>query len=149
MNPTNPVVKLCADGMTAEAEGRGEDAKALFEQAWQQSADDFDACVAAHYVARHQTTADDELAWNLKALAHADSVADDRVQSFYPSLYLNLAHSLEKVGRTIEACKLYSTAAIKLEGQPDTPYTRLVRSGIVAGRQRACATVDASLEDRL
>jgi len=149
MNPTNPVVKLCADGMKAEAEGRGADAKALFEQAWRERVDDFDACVAAHYIARHQPTADDELEWNRRALAHADSVADDRVQSFYPSLYLNLAHSLEKVGATVEACELYSTAAIKLDGQPDTPYTRLVRLGIVTGRQRACATVAASLEDHL
>ena len=86
-------------------------------------------------------TPDDELNWNRRALAHADLVGDDRVRSFYPSLYLNLAHSLEKVGQTVEACGLYSTAATKLEGQPDTPYTRLVRSGIVAGRQRACATV--------
>jgi hypothetical protein len=144
MDPNNPVVKLCANGMKAEGEGRAADAKALFEQAWQESRDDFDACIAAHYVARHQATPDDELDWNRKALARAERVGDDRVQSFYPSLYLNLAHSLEKVGRTAEACDLYSTAASKLEGQPDSPYTRLVRSGIVAGRRRTCPAVAGS-----
>jgi hypothetical protein len=138
MDPNNPVVKLCAAGMAAEGEGRAADAKALFEQAWSESRDDFEACVAAHYVARHQPTVDAELDWNARALERADRVGDDRVRSFYPSLYLNLAHSLEKVGRTAEACELYATAEARLEEQPDTPYMRLVRSGVAAGRKRAC-----------
>jgi hypothetical protein len=57
MDPNNPVVRLCAAGMAAEGEGRPADAKALFEQAWAESRDDFEACIAAHYVARHQATA--------------------------------------------------------------------------------------------
>lgn len=139
MDPNNPVARLCAAGMAAEGEGRPAEAKALFEQAWAESCDDFDACIAAHYVARHQTTVEDELEWNTRALDRAKLVGDERVRSFYPSLYLNLAHSLEKVGRTTAACELYSTAAARLEGQPDTPYTRLVRSGVAAGRSRTCA----------
>jgi tetratricopeptide (TPR) repeat protein len=139
MDPNNPVVKLCAAGMAAEGEGRSADAKALFEQAFAESRDDFEACIAAHYVARHQTTVEDELEWNSRALERANLVDDERVQGFYPSLYLNLAHSLEKMGRTGEACELYGTAAARLEGQPDSPYTQLVRSGISAGRQRTCS----------
>jgi hypothetical protein len=140
MDPNNPVTRLCVAGMAAEGEGRAADAKALFEQAWAESRDDFDACVAAHYVARHQATAEAELEWNTRALERADLVGDERVRGFYPSLYLNLAHSLEKLGRTAEACELYGTAAARLEGQPDSPYTQLVRSGIVAGRARTCPT---------
>jgi tetratricopeptide (TPR) repeat protein len=139
MDPNNPVVKLCAAGMAAEGEGRSADAKALFEQAFAESRDDFEACIAAHYVARHQTTVEDELEWNSRALERANLVDDERVQGFYPSLYLNLAHSLEKMGRTGEACELYGTAAARLEGQPDSPYTQLVRSRISAGRQRTCS----------
>lgn len=144
MDPNNPVVKLCAAGMQAESDGRSADAKALFQQAWSESRDDFEACIAAHYAARHQPTPDDELDWNRKALARADLVGDDRVRSFYPSLYLNLAHSLEKLGRTVEACELYATAESRLEGQPDTPYVQLVRSGIAAGRLRTCPIVGDS-----
>jgi tetratricopeptide (TPR) repeat protein len=139
MDPNNPVVKLCAAGMQAEQEGRSADAKALFEQAWSESRDDFEACVAAHYVARHQATVDEELEWNRRALERAELVSADRVRGFYPSLYLNLAHSFEKLGRTAEACELYATAATRLEGEPDSPYTQLVRSGIAAGRKRVCA----------
>jgi hypothetical protein len=90
-------------------------------------------------VARHQATVEDELEWNSRALERANLVDDERVQGFYPSLYLNLAHSLEKMGRTGEACELYGTAAARLEGQPDSPYTQLVRSRISAGRQRTCS----------
>ncbi len=138
MDPNNPVARLCAAGMAAEAEGRAADAKALFEQAWAESRDDFDACIAAHYVARHQPTAAAELEWNSKALERADRVGDERVRAFYPSLYLNLAYSLEKLGRTAEACEVYATAAARLEGQPDTPYMKLVRGGVAAGRTRTC-----------
>lgn len=140
MDPNNPVVKLCAAGVEAEGQGRPDDAKALFEQAWNDSRDDFERCIAAHYVARHQATLDAELAWNVKALERADLVGDERVHGFYPSLYLNLAHSLEKVGRAAEACELYTRAAARLENQPETPYVRLVRSGVVAGRKRTCTT---------
>ena len=130
--------------MQAEHEGRLADAKALFEQAWSESRDDFEACIAAHYVARHQSTADEELDWNRTALTRAQLVSDDLVRTFYPSLYLNMAHSLEKLGRNEEACSLYATAASRLEGQPVSPYVQLVRSGIAAGRERTCPTVGES-----
>jgi tetratricopeptide (TPR) repeat protein len=129
MDPNNPIVKLCAAGIAAEAEGRAEDAKALFEQAWAESRDDFEACIAAHYLARHQPTL---------AADRADRVADERVRDFYASLYLNLGHSLEKLGRAAEACELYERAAERAEEMPDSPYTRLVRMGIAAGQARAC-----------
>jgi tetratricopeptide (TPR) repeat protein len=138
MDPNNPIVKLCAAGMAAEAEGRKDDAKALFERAWETSGDDFEACVAAHYVARHQPTPADELEWNRIALTRADRVGGERVQAFYASLYLNFAHSLEKLGRTAEACAQYARAAIELERLPDGPYAALVRSGVAAGQRRTC-----------
>jgi tetratricopeptide (TPR) repeat protein len=136
MDPNNPIVKLCAAGMAAEGAGQREEALALFERAWETSSDDYEACIAAHYIARHQSTAEAELEWNEEALRCAESVADERVRGFYPSLYLNFAHSLEKVGRTAEAREYYERAATDLERLPDTPYARLVRMGVTAGRAR-------------
>ena len=75
MDPENPIVQLCIAGMAAEAEGRAADAKALFEQAWETSQDDFEACVAAHYVARHQATPAATLDWNERALRRAEAAA--------------------------------------------------------------------------
>jgi hypothetical protein len=138
MDPNNPIVKLCAAGMAAEGEGRRDDARASFEQAWAESRDDFEACIAAHYVARHQATPAAKLEWNRTALERADRVGDARVGGFYPSLHLNLAHSLEKVGETAAACAHYAKADDLAAALPDDPYSRLVRSGIAAGRARTC-----------
>jgi hypothetical protein len=86
MNPDNPTVKLCLEGMRAETEGRMDEARHHFMQAWEQRTDDYDACVAAHYVARHQKEAEEALRWNQESLDRADAVNDERVQAFYPSL---------------------------------------------------------------
>ena len=131
-------MKLCAAGMAAEGEGRGAEAKALFEQAWAASRDDYEACIAAHYVARHQPTPEAAFEWNERALRRAEAVGDERVRGFLPSLHLNYAHSLEQLGRTSEACAYYDRAAAGLDGLPPGGYANLVRTGVTAGQQRTC-----------
>lgn len=136
MDPDNPVVKLCAEGMQAEREGRFGDAAALFQRAWDRSVDDCEACIAAHYVARHQTTDRDTLRWNEIALDRADRVADDRVRQFYPSLYLNLGRSHESLGDLDRARRYYELAAACLVVLPPGPYAEIVRAGLEGARQR-------------
>ena len=111
MDTNNTVVKLCIEGTRAEFEGRIDDARALYLQAWQASTNDYEACIAAHYIAQHQTNPQDTLVWNQKALARADAVGDDRVSSFYPSLYVNLGHAYEMLGNQSEAERYYKLAA--------------------------------------
>ncbi len=111
MDLNNPVIKLCIEGTRAEFEGRIEDARTLFMQAWEASRDDFDACVSAHYVARYQEEPEEILRWNQEALNRAKAVEDGRVQDFYPSLYLNLGHSHEMLGHQAEAHRYYELAA--------------------------------------
>jgi tetratricopeptide (TPR) repeat protein len=136
MHPDNPVVALCAQGMQAEAEGDLDAAGALFEQAWEARSDDFEACVAAHYVARHQTTAVGVLEWNRRALEHADAVGDERVAGFYPSLYLNLGWAHEQLDEPREARRFYVLAAGSAEELADYSYGDMVRGGVAAGLQR-------------
>jgi hypothetical protein len=136
MDPNNPVVKLCVEGMQAEAEGRTGEAHALFTQAWAVRQDDYDACIAAHFLARHQDSPQDTLRWNQEALARADAVGDDRVRSFYPSLYLNLGYSHEVLGQQAEASRYYELAAARTADLPAGQYGDLVRNGIAARRQR-------------
>lgn len=137
MDPEHPVVKLCAAGMQAEAAGRPAAAAALFLEAWESRTDAYGACVAAHYVARHQETAEQTLAWNQRALDEAAAVEEDRVASFYPSLYLNLGHSHEVMGDADTARRLYRLAAERMDALPaDDPYARLVRRGIEEGCRR-------------
>ena len=97
-------------GNRAELAGRIVDARHLFWQAWQAAGDDYDACIAAHYVARHQDCAEKTLGWNLEALTRAQAVDDERVQPFYPSLFVNLGHAYELLGQQTEARRYYQTA---------------------------------------
>ncbi len=139
MDPENPIVQLCIAGMAAEAEGRAADAKALFEQAWDTSQDDFEACIAAHYVARHQATPVATLEWNERALRRAEAAGEGLARDFLPSLYLNYAHSLEQLGRTYEACSHYALAADRLDDLPPSGYAQFVRGGVTAGQRRTCS----------
>ena len=40
-DPNNPIIKLCAEGMMLEGEGKNEEALVLFQQAWNESTNDF------------------------------------------------------------------------------------------------------------
>jgi len=136
IDPENPVVKLCALGMQAEAEGRVEDAKQRFAEAWDARTDDFEACVAAHYVARHQSTPEETLRWNQIAVDHADALADDRARAFFPSLYLCLGKSHEDLGNLTEAARLYRLAQARVGVLGGDSYGDLVRRGLAAARAR-------------
>lgn len=103
-----------------EYEARGQLAKASrsFISAWMQSTDDFERCITAHYVARHQEEAADALIWNQRSLDHADAVSDDRVRGFYPSLYLNMGLAHEDRGNRGEAKRFYEKAQSLIDALP-------------------------------
>ena len=136
MDPNNPVVKLCVAGMQAEMEGNFDQARTLFTQAWSASCNDFEACIAAHYLARHQESAAETLKWNQEALKRADADGGERVREFYPSLYLNLGHSHEVLGNREEARKYYDMGAEKVDGLTRGRYGAAVREAIAKGRER-------------
>lgn len=136
MDTDNLVVKLCIEGMQAEVKGLSDDARKLFERAWAVHQDDYEACIAAHYLARHQDTPQTVFEWNKEALNRAEALNDDRVQGFYPSLYLNLGHSYETFGNRTEARKYYEMAANKLNDVPEGAYKEIVRNGIAGGYRR-------------
>ncbi|HEU0297586.1 MAG TPA: hypothetical protein VFR47_32895 [Anaerolineales bacterium] len=120
MDTTNPVIQLCIQGARAEFEHRLEDARALYEQAWEERQDDYEACIAAHYLARFQDSPEESLRWNQLSLQHANLVADERVKDFYSSLYLNLGRSYEVLGNQTEAQRYYRLAAeLGVIHQPD------------------------------
>jgi len=98
IDPQNVVVRYCAEGIQLEQSGQRDEALRLFTLAWDKSTDAFERTIAAHYLARHQTTPEEVLHWNQEALSNADAVGDDRVREFYPSLYLNLGKAHEDLG---------------------------------------------------
>jgi hypothetical protein len=136
IDPENRVVKYCAEGMQREQEGRHEEALRLFMLAWDQSKDAFERSIAAHYVARHQTSPERALRWNQESLINADAVGDERVREFYPSLYLNMGKSHEDLGNLKDAKRFYALAADRIGCLPETPLGDLVRRGVMNGLQR-------------
>ena len=128
IDPNNPVVLLCAAGM--ERDGEPEEARRLFQQAWDARRNDYDAAIAAHYLARHQPTPDETLLWNSLAVTHAERVGDGRTTELFPSLYLNLASSLTALGRLDEARAIIARAKEHLESQRADGYRDFLAYGI-------------------
>ncbi|MPM22114.1 hypothetical protein SDC9_68564 [bioreactor metagenome] len=111
MDENNPVVQLCVKGTQAEFAGDPDKAHALYQAAWVAASNDFEACIAAHYVACFQDDPQEKLRWNQIALEKAEAVSDGSVKDFYPSLYINIGQSYESVGNTSEAKRYYDLAA--------------------------------------
>ena len=111
MDLEHPVIRLCVAVTQAEFAGRLEDARRLCWQAWQSARDDYEACIAAHYVARYQEGHEEALRWNQQALECAQAVNDGRVEGFYPSLYLNIGRAYENLGDQAAAQVYYALAA--------------------------------------
>jgi len=136
MDPNNPIVRLCVEGMQAEAAGKAAEARLLFIKAWEQKQNDFEACIAAHYVARHQETAQDTLSWNQVALDRASLIEGKDIDTFYPSLYLNLGKSHEDMGNLQAAGKYYELAASAANSLAQNRYGDTVRDAIARGLHR-------------
>jgi hypothetical protein len=128
IDPTNSVVALCVAGIAVE--GTPAEALRLFEQAWSARRDDYDAAIAAHFVARHQASPEDTLRWNALAVRHAEAVTDGRAAAFLASLYLNLGDAQANVGDVAAAAAAVRRAAEQLAVVPPGGYREFVAMGI-------------------
>lgn len=128
--------------MRAEAEGRLDVARARFAEAWGSQTNDVEACIAAHYLARHQDDPRATLRWNEEALRRADAASDPLVQGFYPSLYLNLGWSHEQLGDWRAARQWYTLAERYAATLPADAYGETVRGAVAAGLRRLAALVE-------
>lgn len=130
----NPVVQLCAAGMALDDDPAA--ARALFQQAWDSRRDDYDASIAAHYLARHQPSPADALHWNRVAVERAEAVPDGRAQMLLASLYLNLADSYRTLARTEDAIKASERGIAALEFLPHDGYRSFISNGLQRLRAR-------------
>ena len=140
IDPNNAVVKLCTEGMQAESNGQLAEAKNLCEEAWSKHCDDYEACIAAHYLARQQSSVEDEYYWNKIALTRAENISPDLIGNFLASLHLNIGHSYEKLGDVSVAREHLQLAKYHLSAVPDGPYRKIVSRGIDNALSRTSAT---------
>lgn len=137
IDPDNHIVQLCARGMEMEGAGEREEAKSLFIQAWDESENDFEKFIAAHYVARHQTSVQEKLIWDNKALECAKRVSDDSLCGHFPSLYLNIGKCHEDLGHMDNARENYRMGLSFAHCLTDDGYGRMIRAGLEAGLKRS------------
>lgn len=128
MDPANQVIALCAEGMATE--GTPVEARRLFERAWAARRDDYDAAIAAHFLARHQPTAAETLRWNALAVRRAEAVTDGRAAGFMASLYLNLGDAQANVADIVAAAESARRAATHLAALAPGGYREFVALGI-------------------
>jgi hypothetical protein len=140
MDPNNPIVKLCAAGIGEEMAGRREEAARLYRDAWVGRTSDYEACIAAHYVARVQSTPLDVLHWNSEALRFAESANNSELGQFFPSLYLNLGKSHEDLRNLADAKRFYLLAEEAAGVLPDGEYAATVKRGIRKGLERVASS---------
>ncbi len=133
-NPNNPVVKLCLQALSLEDAGKPEEARALFDRAWNEATNDAEMVIAAHHVARQQETASTRLEWLETALRAAQKINDHSVKSAFPSLYATIAQCYEDLGDPEKARENHALSASFKESFSDPgPFYHGTRADLKAG----------------
>jgi hypothetical protein len=111
MDINNPVVIHCIEGIWAELDERSDDARIQYQRAWNASTNDYEACIAAHYLARAQDTPEARLQWNMRALELAYTTPQEYIRDFYPTLFMSIGHTYQELGGRVQAQRYYRLAA--------------------------------------
>jgi hypothetical protein len=125
------------------------EARSRLDELWAAIVDDdpLHRCALAHALADVQDDPSDELAWDLLALTAADSVTDERMarsgapgpaRGMRPSLHLNVADALRRLGRSAEARQHVAAARSTLDALSADGY----RTTISAALDRVEAGLD-------
>jgi hypothetical protein len=130
----SPTARLCAEGMAVDGDPVA--ALALFERAWHLHRDAYEAAIAAHFLARHQPSAELTLHWNRVALEHALSLPPPRADALLPSLYLNVGDGYLNSGALDLAAEAATLGLAALGEAPADGYARYDGTGLERLRSR-------------
>ena len=140
LDPSNPVVQSIGRGMQSEMAGDRAAARTAYETAWNAAQDDFERCIAAHYVPRILDDPKEVLRWNEDALRLALAVGDDRVRGFMASLNACVGQARLVLGDLAGAREALETAARCLPDVPEGGY----KAGLVGMIDKYTAQVRES-----
>ncbi|HYF03127.1 MAG TPA: tetratricopeptide repeat protein [Patescibacteria group bacterium] len=100
-------------GRVFNSSGNKEKAKEFFRQAWQNATDsheDYYAVDAAHMMGIAEASAEEQLAWNLKALKVAEGSAEPRARKWLGALYNNIGWTYHDNGEFQKALEIFQKA---------------------------------------
>lgn len=141
---TDPTITRIGEGVTLHHhQGQRAAAHEMFARIWDdiggEQGDPLHVCVLAHAMADVQDDVQRELIWDLRALAAADLITEERVAEagvtlsvagLYPSLYLNVGECYRKLGDIDRAREHLQRARDTIGALGDDEYGQLIRSGL-------------------
>ncbi|TCC52560.1 hypothetical protein E0H75_02010 [Kribbella capetownensis] len=145
ISPESSAFAAIREGIALREQGRSPEAKALMEALVVEvdSGDDaFAKVFLAHSLADVQENPEDELAWDLRALALMDELTDQRAvergnaggkNALLPSLHLNLAVDYRRLGDDANACRHFELGQAHLDALADDAYGDSIRSAFAEG----------------
>jgi tetratricopeptide (TPR) repeat protein len=123
-----------------------EQAQPLFQQAWelaQAAQQDFYAIDAAHMLAI-VATGEQQLEWNLRALALAEQSQQPRARTWHGSLYNNIGWTYHEAGRYEQALDMFQKALRERKAAGNAEQIRIAR-WCIARVQRSLGQFEAAL----
>lgn len=149
---TDPTMDAITDAVTVGRGGDADTARARLLALWDRIGPTGDAlhrCTLAHYLADLHPDAAQALIWDVRALDAAAALTDDRAQQhhaslavagFLPSLHLNIADNLRRLG-SFDAARDHITAGrAHTHALHDDEYGAMIR--------RALTEVGQAIDDR-
>jgi len=137
------VMARIGEGIALRERGERGAARDLFAQVWSEiggeNGDPFHRCALAHSMADVQDDVHEELAWDLRALAAADLLTNERaarggvagsVAGFYPSLHLNLGECYRKLGEVDRAREHLDRGRASVDALGNDGYGQMIKGGL-------------------
>jgi len=138
----DPTMNAIVSAVSAGQDGDVDLARRELLRLWARigvTGDPFHRCTLAHYLADLCDDAAESLMWDVRALDAADALTDQRasqhhaslrVAGFYPSLYLNLADNLRRLGAFRAAAGYVEEAERHTSALPDGAYGDTIRAAL-------------------
>jgi hypothetical protein len=137
----DPTMQAIMDTIADNAAGR-EGKRTRFAEIWADFGDDADPihrCILAHYMADVQDEPAEALLWDQRALDAARGMDEDEfaatlpglvLESFFPSLHLNLAQDYDRLSRPEDARRHLALARESFDDLPEDGYGQMIRGGV-------------------
>ncbi|WP_305093531.1 hypothetical protein [Prescottella sp. R16] len=142
MTAPDPTMDTITRAVMLGRDGDTDAARSTLVDLWAEispSGDPLHRCTLAHYLADLYDDPAQALMWDVRALDAAAALTDDRAQQhhatltvrgFYPSLHLNLADNLRRLG-SFDAARTHLDAATDcLDALGDDAYGQMIRTAL-------------------